>query len=150
MANAQREAGNGAEKAAKAVQGATRRLLTSAWHDPETKTPSPIGAPPASITGHLAGSITVSREGFDALVGPTTYARSANGPYGRFLELGGEHIAHHGWMRWDEDGRSHKARYLSKTPRPFLKPGLKAAVDSGEVRRAFYSAWLRAQMEAVS
>lgn len=150
MAAAGRQSGVGAEDAAKAVKTATRRILTANWHDEGTKSPSPLGGPPASISGRLAGSLLVSRDGADsAKVGPTDSARSWNGPYARFLELGGTHAAHRGWMRWREDGRSHRAKVLRKTSRPYLMPGLHAAIDSGAVNAAFYTAWLRAQMEAV-
>lgn len=136
--------------AGKQVQESTQRILTSDWHDFETRTPSRPGGPPASITGDLAASISVSRDGNGAKVGPTAEAASHNGPYGRFLELGGEHLAHApgGYMRWVEEGRKYKARHISKAPRPFLKPGLNRAIGSGAVGRSFYNAWLKAQMEA--
>lgn len=143
--------------AAKVVQRNARELLDEGWHAPGTRSPKPPGTAPGSITGLLADSITVSRDGDDALVGPTDAASSKNGPYGRFLELGGEHVAHSGsggwwggewWqhlMWWSEDGRDFRSPHLTKAPRPYLKPATETAIASGEITEQYFRHWLIAQ-----
>lgn len=87
-------------------------------------------------------------DGPDAVVGPTAAARSKNGPYGRFLELGGTHEAHSGaggYMHWFEDGTWNKAKTLRKTERPYLKPAVDGAVHSGAILQIYYDHWLAAQ-----
>lgn len=148
--------------AAKVVRDRAREILDEGWHPEGTKSPKPKGTAPGSITGLLADSIEVSRDGDDAIVGPTSMAESKNGPYGRFLELGGEHIAHSGnpgwgWggyyyptlMWWKEDGVEHKAPYLKKLPRPYLKEATVTAIASGEITEQYIRHWLIAQ-EAVT
>src|SRR5579859_3961699 len=117
--------------AAKNIQRRTRSLLAQFHHRPLTRTPSPPGAPPAMIGGRLAASVLASQDGDDAIVGPTRWASSKNGPYGRFLELGGEQAAHNesGRMWWWQDGYWHDAEQLNKAPRPFLKPATDDAVN---------------------
>lgn len=139
--------------AATDIQRRTKALLWRLHHAPETKTPSPIGAPPAMISGRLAASIQVEHDGEDAIVGPTSWASSYNGPYGRFLELGGPHIAHNitGEMWWRENGRLyHKGPVIGKTGRPYLKPATEDAISSGEITRTYYDHWLRAQQEVAA
>lgn len=132
--------------AAQDIQERTRRLLTRTAHPHFTKTPSPLGSPPAMITGDLAGAIQAEHDGDDAIVGPTAAASSRNGPYGRFLELGGEHIAHSpAGMAWFEEGTWHGAHRLTKGPRPFLKPATDDAVNSGAILQIYYEHWLIAQ-----
>lgn len=137
---------------AREIRDTARSLLTALSHAPETRTPSPEGAPPAAISGRLAASVEAQRDGDDALVGPTAEASSENGPYGRFLEMGGDHIAHNdtGEMWWREDGRWHRAAALEKLPRPYLKPAVNRTVESGDVSRIYYDHWRAAQEEVTA
>jgi hypothetical protein len=133
-------------EAAQDVRDRARRLLTSKVHAPHTKTPSPPHSAPAMISGDLAASVKAEHDGDDAIVGPTSSARSKNGPYGRFLELGGDHVAHTPkGMRWFEDGSWHSARKLTKAERPYLEPATDDAVRSGAITRIYYDHWLIAQ-----
>ena len=102
------------------------------------------------ISGRLAASVLVQRDGDDALVGPTSWASSKNGPYGRFLELGGEHVAHNhtGYMWWHEDGFKYRSRHEAKAPRPYLRPATNDAIESGEIYEAYWHRWLVAQQMA--
>jgi phage gpG-like protein len=110
-----------------------------------------IGALARSIvtkdTGALAASIEASFDGDDALVGPTGSARSKNGPYGRFHELGGVHDAHNksGYMWWPTGVWSHHAAHQVKGPHPFLKPAAEMVVEGGSASRTYYEHWLKAQ-----
>ena len=139
-------------EAAQVVQRHARSLLARYHHGPMSRTPSPPGEPPAMISGRLAASVLVQRDGDDALVGPTSWASSKNGPYGRFLELGGEHAARNrtGYMWWREDGFRHRARKLSKAPRPYLRPATEDAISSGEIYEAYWRRWLTAQQVAAA
>lgn len=114
-------------------------------HAPETRTPSPPGAPPAAISLALAQSMSASRVGDDAIVGPTGSARSINGPYGRFLELGRDHVAKHRYMKYVQDGHTYRRRFIRKDPRPYLKPTVEFAVDSGMLLDIYAEHWLAAQ-----
>jgi hypothetical protein len=137
-------------EAAQDIQKRTQRLLLEKDHLAGTRTPSPPGAAPATITGRLAASIQASHDGDDAIVGPTVAASSNRGPYGRFLELGGDHAAHSPrGMWWREDGRWHRADFLRKAPRPFLKPSTDDAIESGAIHDIYWRHWLIAQ-EAVT
>jgi hypothetical protein len=97
-------------------------------------------------TGALAASITASRDGDDALVGPTGSARSKNGPYGRFHELGGVHDAHNpsGLMWWPTGSWQFHAAHQVKGPHPFLKPAVDL-VEAGPAKHIYYDHWLAAQ-----
>jgi hypothetical protein len=134
-------------EAAQEIQDRTRRLLTRLAHSPGTKTPSPKGSPPAMISGTLAASIQAEHDGDDAIVGPTRLASSKNGPYGRFLELGGTHAAHNpsGQMSWFEDGRWWQMAEVEKAERPYLKPATEDAIRSGAIYQIYYDRWLIAQ-----
>lgn len=98
-------------------------------------------------TGALAASIDTSFDGDDALVGPTGSARSKNGPYGRFHELGGVHDAHNrtGYMWWPTGIWSHHAAHQVKAPHPYLKPAVEETVHSGDAERIYRDRWLAAQ-----
>jgi len=137
--------------AARAIQRRTKSLLWRYHHSATTKTPSPLGQPPAMISGRLAASVQADQDGDDAVVGPTSWASSKNGAYGRFLELGGVHAAHNdtGEMWWYQDGFWHHAAELEKGPRPFLKPATEQAIESGEIYDIYWRHWLMAQ-EAVT
>ena len=89
-------------------------------------------------------------DGPDALVGPTGSARSDNGPYGRFHELGGVHDAHNhtGLMWWPTNVWSHHAAHQVKRPHPFLKPAVEQIVEGGGASRIYYEHWLAAQQAA--
>jgi hypothetical protein len=138
-------------EAAQAIQKRTRSLLSQFSHAPFTRTPSPVGMPPAEISGRLSASVQADHEGDDAIVGPTRMASSKNGPYGRFLELGGEHVAHNApEMVWHEDGIEYRRTFLEKFGRPYLKPATYGAIASGEVEDIYWRHWLRAQMEATA
>jgi hypothetical protein len=149
---AHREGVNGNQDAAKDIQRRTRAILTRLSHADRTKSPSPPGAPPATISGRLAASVLVNRDGDDAIVGPTALASSKNGPYGRFLELGGDHQEHNpsGYMKWVEDGKGYRAKFLQKQPRAYLRPATEDAIHSGDVSRFYYDHWLRAQQEVTA
>ena len=133
-------------EAAQDIGDRTRRLLTRVSHPPHTKTPSPPGSPPAMISGALAASVKAEHDGDDAIVGPTAAARSKNGPYGRFLELGGTHTAHTSkGMRWYEDGNWYRMREVTKKGRPFLEPATEDAIRSGAIHQIYWGHWLIAQ-----
>lgn len=152
MEAAHREGVAANEEAAKKVQERTRQLLSIYHHAPETRTPSPEGEPPAMISGRLAASIDVQRDGDDSLVGPTDAASSDNGPYGRFLEMGGDHIAHNifGEMWWREDGRWYHKPSIKKESRPYLSRATEELIDSGAITRTYYDHWLLAQEEVTA
>jgi len=136
-------------EAAQDIQDRTRRLLTRVVHGPHTRTPSPPGSPPAMISGSLAASVQAEHDGDDAIVGPTASARSKNGPYGRFLELGGTHTGHTAkGMSWIEDGQWYRMHEISKAERPYLAPATDDAVHSGAISRIYYDHWLIAQQAA--
>lgn len=139
-------------EAAQVVQRHARSLLAQYHHRPNTHTPSPPGEPPAMISGRLSASVLVQRDGDDALVGPTSWASSKNGPYGRFLELGGEHVAHNstGYMWWHEDGFKYQSAHEEKAPRPYLRPATEDAIASGEITEAYWRRWLVAQQMATA
>ena len=139
-------------EAAQVVQRRARALLARYHHRPNTHTTSPAGQPPAMISGRLAASVLVQRDGDDALVGPTSWASSKNGPYGRFLELGGTHVPHNstGYMWWHEDGYKHRSRVEEKAPRPYLEPATDDAIESGDIREAYWRRWLAAQQMATA
>lgn len=113
------------KKGAELVRDKARELLTTLSHPPETRTPSPLGAPPAAISGFLAGSVKVRSWARFATVRPDAH-------YGRFLEKGGTHSGH---MRWFEDGQRYTADILHKGPRPYMKPARDASVPG--VREIF-------------
>lgn len=150
-------------EAAQGVQARTRRLLEVYSHAPGTKTPSPKGSYPAYVTGQLQASISAELVGEEGWVGPTELASSKEGPYGRFLELGGTHVAHSGpsytnystggstgpQMWWHEDGHWHHAGVLTKAPRPYLEPATDAYIASGDLYDTYWRHWLVAQ-EAVT
>jgi hypothetical protein len=137
-------------EAAQAIQKRTASLLSRFSHRRFTRTPSPVGEPPAEISGRLILSIRARHDGDDALVGPTALASSKNGPYGRFLELGGAHVAHNApEMVWHTDGKEYRATFLEKFGRPYLKPATRDAIDSGEIHDIYWRRWLWAQ-EAVT
>lgn len=98
-------------------------------------------------TGRLMEAIDASHDGDDALVGPTGAAASKNGPYGRFIELGGVHKAHNpsGYMWWVEGGALRRARVLVKSGHPYLKPAAEEIISGGDAKRIYYDAWLKAQ-----
>ena len=133
--------------AAELIRDRARVLLTKVHHAPHTRTPSPKSYPPAMISGALAASMHASHDGDDALVGPTAAASSKNGPYGRFLELGGEHSAHNssGEMHWYEDGQWWHRAAIRKGPRPYLMPATEDKIHDGSVYQAYYDRWLIAQ-----
>lgn len=121
------------------VQTTTRELLTALEHPFATKTPSPPGAPPAKISGALAGSVLVTDDGDTAHVGPTT-------DYGRIQELGGW-MQGHPMMHWQEDGRWHHSAGHSLPDRPYLKPALEESLP--EIERIYEDAVAKAIEEAL-
>lgn len=150
MVLAHREGVSANLEAAQVVQRKTRDYLSRYGHKPGTRTPSPKGQPPAEISGRLLASVRAEHDGDDALVGPTRSASSKNGPYGRFLELGGEHDAHNAdEMWWWEDGFWHHAKHLEKGPRPYLMPATLESIESGAITDVYWRHWLVAQ-EAVT
>lgn len=146
LAAAHREGVMANLEAAQDIQDRTRRILSRSQHAPHTHTPSPTGGPPAMISGTLIASIKAEHDGDDAIVGPTRLASSKEGPYGRFLELGGTHSGHTAkGMRWFEDGRWFRAQELKKAGRPFLEPATNDAIRSGAIYQIYYDHWLIAQ-----
>lgn len=99
--------------------------LSRYFHLPGTPTPSPVGEPPARISGHLAGSLTPSGPrptgtGFTGELGPTAV-------YSRIQELGGQ------------AGRGHS---VTIPPRPYLAPTVRDSRQ--DLRRTYLEAWRRA------
>jgi hypothetical protein len=136
---------------AEEVRSITRRKLTALHHGPKTKTPSVAGQPPAAISGRLAASVDVTGEAstLSALVGPTSFASSRNGPYPRIQELGGGSSGHP-FMTWVEDGVFHKVRFRRLPERPYLKPATEEIVKSGKLRSIYVDKWAEAQREAAA
>jgi hypothetical protein len=98
-------------------------------------------------TGALMAAIDASRDGDDALVGPTGAARSSNGPYGRAVELGGMREAHNpsGYMWWPTGVWSNHAAANMMPSQPYLKPAVKEVAEGGAAERIYYDHWLKAQ-----
>lgn len=139
-----------AKAMARTGQAADRRVLLRRVHPAHTRTPAPIGAPPASITGRLAASIFAGDArprgalSWEAHAGPTRAASSNRGPYGRFLEFGGTQFEHTTrGMRWFEDGRWHHAEWLVKAPRPYLAVALDEIVADGSLHDAAVDSFKR-------
>lgn len=111
-----------------AVQ-ADQELLGLSSHPRWSATPSPPGAPPSRISGHLRGSVDDwlhLQHGagvYEVRVGPVDVA------YPRIQELGG-------WT-----GRNH-ATYLP--PRPYMAPAQEQLTGSGELTRVATDAFERA------
>lgn len=121
----QEAAFNATLDSAQEVKDQTQLLLSFEWHAPFTKTPSPPGSPPASISGELAASVLVTDDGESAFVGPTT-------DYGRIQELGG-FMQGHPMMHWQEPpGVWHHSRGHSLPERPYLKPALEESLPKIE------------------
>jgi hypothetical protein len=99
-------------------------------------------------TGRLMAAIDASRDGDDALVGPTGAAASENGPYGRAVELGGWREAHNpsGYMWWPTGIWSEHAAANMMPSQPYLAPAVEET--SGSRERIYYEHWLRAQQAA--
>ena len=129
-----------AHNSAEEVQKNTRELLLALEHPFATKTPSPPGAPPAKISGDLAGSVLVTDDGDTSHVGPTT-------DYGRIQELGG-FMKGHPMMHWQEPpGVWHHSAGHSLPERPYLKPGLEESLP--EIERIYEDAVAKAIEEAL-
>ena len=117
----------------------TRITLTrSGAHAPVTQTPAPPGAPPATITGRLRGSIRCTRG-----AGGGTYASSvvsANTIYAATQEFGG---IHHGdmflWVRYigreEVIRRGWRKRAVNIPARPYMRPSADAVIADGSVTR---------------
>lgn len=124
-----------AHDSADEVKKTTQELLTALEHPFATKTPSPPGAPPAMISGDLAGSVLVTDAGDTAFVGPTT-------DYGRIQELGG-FMQGHPMMHWMEPpGVWHHSAGHDLPERPYLKPALLESLP--EIERIWEDAVARA------
>lgn len=142
--------GDASEEAAHLVGRLARTFLATFSHPPMTKTPSPPGAPPAMISGRLAASIKVERDGDTARVGPTAEASSKNGPYGRIQELGGTMTAHSAFgMRWKEDGVWHRAMEVRLPKRPYLKLATDLAKGTGMITEIYRHRWADRQHEVL-
>lgn len=142
-----------AEAMAKQGKQLDREMVSLTAHAPYTKTPSPPGGPPSMISGRLmesmwAGDLAPGPGAFSwtAHAGPGASAASYNGPYGRFLEFGGDHEAHNssGFMHWYESGAWHHAAVLSKTSRDYLRRAIELGVQDGSLHRAAVEAFLGA------
>ena len=147
--------GGPAAAAAMAKQGKQldREMVSLTAHAPYTKTPSPPGNPPSLITGTLmesmwAGDLEPGPGAYSwtAHAGPGASAASYNGPYGRFLEFGGTHVAHNssGAMHWFEDGAWHHAAFVTKDPRDYLIRAILLGIADGSLHRAAVEAFLGA------
>ena len=108
-------------------------------HPPGTKTPSPPGEPPGSITGNLGRSVTSSGLSAGSYVSQVMSALSNSswsftiGPtavYGRIQELGGR------------TGKHHRT-YLP--PRPYFKPAIEDVVSTMKysITRIWRNTWSR-------
>ena len=120
--------GHAVEAAQEMIEGQARAKLSQYSHQPNTPTPSPPGAPPALITGRLRSSFQIAGPTSDgagvwmSVMGPTTV-------YARIQELGG--VA----------GRGHRSRLPA---RPYLRPAVESALQSGQILDGFVRAWARA------
>ena len=130
-----------------------REMVSLTAHAPYTKTPSPPGGPPSLISGALmesmwAGDLEPGPGAYSwtAHAGPGASAASYNGPYGRFLEFGGVHVAHNssGYMHWFEDGAWHRERVLSKDSRDYLRRAIELGIADGSLHRAAVEAFIAA------
>lgn len=109
------------------VQRRAFMQLSRYAHAPNTPTPSPPGAPPARISGHLRGGLSptgpyATGVGFAGKVGPTAV-------YSRIQELGGQ------------TGRNHS---VTLPPRPYMRPVHAQLIADGSLRRIYVGAWRRA------
>lgn len=147
--------GGPAAAAAMARQGKQldREMVSLTAHAPYTRTPSPPGAPPSLISGRLMesmwdGDLEPGPGAFSwtAHAGPGASAASYNGPYGRFLQFGGVHVAHNstGYMHWFESGSWHRARTLTKESRDYLRRAIELGVADGSLHRAAVEAFIAA------
>ena len=134
-----------AEAMARQGRQLDREMLTLSAHAPGTRSPSPPGAPPSMITGRLMESVWAGTAepgpgeySWTAHAGPGATAASANGPYGRFLQFGGDHVAHNssGLMHWFEGGTWHHAVALSKDSRDYLRRAVEAGTADGSLHDA--------------
>jgi hypothetical protein len=111
--------------AASLVERDTKIRLATYSHPPGTPTPSPVGEPPAWVTGSLARSVEAEpprpegRWVWTARVGPTIV-------YGRIQELGG-------WAGMG--GRTYVP------PRPYLGPTVGALTAEDRIRDQFITQW---------
>lgn len=130
-------------EAAQLIQKRTQLNLSRYRHAPFTHTTSPVGQPPAYVTGRLFGSIDAEHRGDDAIVG----AKDST-DYGAFLEWGGVHVGHRrpdGLMWYFEDGRWYHAHEITKAPRHYFWPVVNEALASGTVERIYWRHWYYAQ-----
>jgi hypothetical protein len=81
-----------------------------------------------------------------AHAGPGASAASYNGPYGRFLEFGGVHVAHNrtGFMHWFEDGAWHRMSVISKDSRDYLRRAIELGIADNSLHRAAVEAFIGA------
>lgn len=104
------------------VHEQTQVLLSLTSHPPGTPTPSPPGAPPSRVTGHLLGSL--SPTGPIDSGGSVTGRLGPTAVYARIQELGGV------------TGAGHRTRL---PPRPYLRPAYRLV--RGRISRTFADAW---------
>ena len=115
------------QDAAETIAMFTESELAIHAHPPGTKTPSPPGEPPGTITGRLAnsvrrrGSLGTATASWSIKVGPTAV-------YSRIQELGGR------------TGKGHKT-YLP--PRPYFRKAVNDAADAFAflIKNAWKNAW---------
>lgn len=123
-----------------------RRLVTDTLvrytHPPQTKTPSPPGAPPALVTGTLRRSVVPE---LATVAGPV--ARASVAPhtvYARIQELGGDiYPVRAKFLRWTEDGITHYSKHVRLPARPYMRPTTAATVADGSLHRAAAAAFAR-------
>lgn len=142
-----------AEAMAKQGKQLDREMVSLTEHAPHTKTPSGAGGPPSMISGRLmesmwAGDLEAGPGAFSwtAHAGPGASAASYNGPYGRFLEFGGTHVAHNrtGFMHWLEDGVWYHRSFVTKDSRDYLRRAIELGIVDGSLHRAAVEAFIGA------
>lgn len=121
------------------IASKAQELLTEHAHAPGTYSDAPVGGPPGSITGELAGSYLVNETDDGAMVGPT--AR-----YAREQELGGP-MEGHEWMHWVNEGGSWYRELVVLGPRPYHKTATILVVDSGRLTEIYVEEMERAILE---
>jgi hypothetical protein len=111
------------------VSGVTLRTFFNAEDMP---TPSPVGSPPAWVSGTLARSVHVFDE---QLGGPVASAKVAPDTiYARIQELGGViRPIRFRYLRFPYDGRIWYKKSVKLNPHPYMRPTTEAMVADGSL-----------------
>lgn len=119
-------------------------------HPMYSRTASPPGGPPGSVSGELAYSVTVEVKGGSstsrAWVGPHTI-------YAGVQEFGAEIDVKHmttdrwgrtmpGFMRWYMEGSFWYKRHVSIPERPYMEIARNEMIADGSLHRVFYDTFL--------